>query len=66
MDEGGIVIIQLIFRIVGAFVCANKAKNLNRNSGGWGFFGFVLPIVAMIWIHCLKPVTTWDNNIDIK
>lgn len=64
MDETT-VIIQLILRIVGTVVCVNKASSLNRSTGGWGFFGFVMPIVAMIWIHCMKPVMTWDVNVDI-
>jgi hypothetical protein len=46
-------------------VCSNKAKELNRSSGGWGFFGFVSPIIAMIWINCLKPITIWDTNTDV-
>jgi len=66
MDEGVIIIIQLVLRIVGAVVCVNKAKSLNRSTGGWGFFGFVSPILAMIWIQFMKPVTTWDKNVDIN
>ena len=66
MEPGVFVIIQLILRFVGIFVCSNKAKELNRSSGGWGFFGFVSPIIAMIWIHCLKPVTIWEQNSSIK
>ena len=66
MEPGIFVIIQLILRFVGIFVCSNKAKELNRSSGGWGFFGFVSPIIAMIWIHCLKPVTIWEQNSSIK
>ncbi|WP_264520949.1 hypothetical protein [Flavobacterium sp. N1994] len=62
MEPGALLIIQLILRIVGAVVCSSKAKELNRDSGGWGFFGFMLPIVAMIWINCLKPITNWDKN----
>lgn len=65
MDEG-IVIFQLILRIVGTLVCVNKAKNLNRSTGGWGFFGFVSPIIGMIWIHFMKPVTDWDTNIEVN
>jgi hypothetical protein len=63
MDEGLVVIIQLILRVVGVAVCVNKAKELNRSSGGWGVFGFISPILAMIWIHFMKPVTTWDENV---
>ena len=60
--EGGIVLIIFILRIIGIFVCSSKAKELNRSSVGWGFFGFISPIIAMIWIHCLKPITIWDKN----
>tara|TARA_R110002050_G_scaffold204522_4_gene340185 strand:- start:112025 stop:112231 length:207 start_codon:yes stop_codon:yes gene_type:complete len=65
MDEGVVIIIQLILRVVGIIVCVNKAKDLNRSQGGWGFFGFVSPILAMIWIHFMKPVMTWDENVNI-
>ncbi len=65
MDEGVVVIIQLVLRIVGTVVCVNKAKELNRSTGGWGFFGFVSPILAMIWIHFMKPVMKWDENVNI-
>ncbi|WP_452230063.1 hypothetical protein [Lacinutrix sp. MEBiC02404] len=65
MDGGAIVIIQLTLRIVGTLVCSNKAKELNRSTGGWGFFGFVMPIIAMIWIHCMKPIMQWDENVNI-
>ncbi|RCW91316.1 hypothetical protein [Winogradskyella arenosi] len=64
--EGAVVIIQLGLRVVGMIVCANKATELNRSSGGWGFFGFVSPIIAMIWIHCMKPITLWDENVDLN
>jgi hypothetical protein len=64
MEPGVLLIIQLILRVIGIFVCSSKAKELNRNSGGWGFFGFVSPIIAMIWINCLKPITIWDTNTD--
>lgn len=62
MEPGVLVIIQLILRVVGVAVCSNKAKELNRSTGGWGFFGFVSPIIAMIWINCLKPITNWVKN----
>lgn len=65
MEEGGVIIFQLVLRIIGAVVCSNRAKDLNRSTSGWGFFGFVLPIIAMIWIYCLKPKMEWDNNVDI-
>ena len=65
MEPGVFVIIQLVLRIIGIFVCSSKAKELNRSSGGWGFFGFISPIIAMIWINCLKPIMIWDENSEI-
>ncbi len=59
-------LLSLGLRITGILVCVGKANKLNRNSTGWGFFGFFFPIVAMIWIHCLKPVISWDKNVDLK
>ena len=38
---GGLLIVQLILRIVCMVACSTKAKALNRNSVGWGFLGFV-------------------------
>jgi hypothetical protein len=68
MEDGRAIfmIFGLILRIVGAAVCANKAKELNRSTGGWGFFGFISPIIAMIWIQFMKPVMLWDSNVEIK
>ena len=66
MDDGAVVIIQLVLRIVGLFVCVNKAGELNRSTGGWGFFAFVSPILAMIWIHFMKPIIKWDENVNIN
>ena len=60
--DGLVAILILGIRIIGIFVCVNKAKELNRSTGGWGFFGFVSPILAMIWIQFMKPVTSWKNN----
>jgi len=65
-SEPGLLIFLLILRIVGAVVCSNKAKELNRSTGGWGFFGFIMPIVAMIWVHCIKPKVVWDSNIETQ
>lgn len=56
------LIFSLILRMVGAGVCSSKAKDLNRSVGGWGFFGFFMPIVAMIWINCLKPNVDWERK----
>lgn len=63
--EPGVIIFQLALRIVGVLVCVNKAKKLNRNEGGWGVFGFVSPILAMIWIQFMKPIMIWDESINM-
>ena len=62
MEPGVLLIIQLVLRIVGVVVCSSKAKELNRSWGSWGFFGFIFPIIAMIWINCLKPIMIWDKS----
>jgi hypothetical protein len=59
---GGLLIVQLILRIVCMVACSNKAKALNRNSVGWGFLGFVFIFIPVIWIYCLKPITNWEKN----
>lgn len=64
--DGGIVIVVLVLRVVGIVVCSKKAKELNRSTGGWGFFGFISPILAMIWIQFMKPITLWDTNVDVN
>lgn len=64
--EPVILIFTLLLRIVGAVVCVNKAKELNRSTGGWGFFGFFLPVIAMIWVHCIKPKVVWDSNVETQ
>lgn len=60
------MILGFVLRIVGVFVCSNKAKELNRSSGSWGFFGFISPIIAMIWIHFKKPIMVWDSNVNLN
>ena len=64
-DDGSaaiFLVFSLILRIVGLLVCINKAKELNRSTGGWGVFGFLMPIVAMIWVSCLKPNVEWEKE----
>jgi hypothetical protein len=60
------LIFMMILRLVGIIVCVNKAKELNRSQTGWGFFGFFMPIVAMIWVHNIKPKVRWENQSDIS
>ncbi|WP_417334645.1 hypothetical protein [Halarcobacter sp.] len=59
-DRGVLAIVFLCLRVLGIFVCASKAKELNRNQVGWGIFGFAMPIIAMIWIQFMKPVIKWE------
>ena len=66
MEPGIVLIVQLVLRIIGVVVCSNKAKELNRSTGGWGFFGFISPIIAMIWIQFMKPIMVWDRNLDLN
>jgi len=64
--EALVPILLLGLRVLGVIVCVNKAKELNRSTGGWGFFGFISPILAMIWIQFMKPVMVWDKDVDIN
>jgi hypothetical protein len=66
MTPGVIFIIQLILRVLAVNVCLNRAKKLNRSTARWAFFGFVFPIIAMIWIQFMKPVLIWETNLNIN
>jgi hypothetical protein len=59
----------VLIRLFGMFGCATKAEELNRSVGGWGFLGFMMPIVSMIIVYCLKPKIKWHegkNNKEIE
>lgn len=56
----------LCLRIIGSVYCSNKASSLNRSSGGWGLFGFLSPILAIIWIQFMKPVIVWTKETNNK
>ena len=65
MDEGSYAVLQVILfaaRIGITIYCVNKAGQLNRSKGGWGVFGFFLPIIALIWIQFMKPKMVWDDQ----
>jgi hypothetical protein len=64
--ESIIPFLLLGVKIIGIFVCSARARALNRSANGWGAFGFVSPIIAMIWIYCLKPITKWEENEKIS
>jgi hypothetical protein len=59
-------IIGLVIRIVGVSVCSKKAKELNRSPELWGFFGFLTPILAMIWIQFKKPILKFEEHSDLN
>lgn len=54
-QNNGLLLLSFAFRVIGAIVCYSQAKSLNREAGGWSVFGFFFPLIAMIWIFCLKP-----------
>jgi len=63
-DKTMFIILGLALRILGVVVCTSKAKELNRSTGSWGFFGFLFPVIAMISIQFMKPITNWESNVD--
>ena len=65
MESQGMEVLGIIFFIVRIGItlyCTDKAGELNRSKGGWGFFGFMLPIIALIWIQFMKPKFEWDEQ----
>jgi hypothetical protein len=46
----------LVIRIIILAYCVERAKELNRDQLGWGVLGFILPLIAAIWIKVLKPL----------
>jgi hypothetical protein len=65
-EEYGLLYLFLItLRIIITIYCVNRARKLNRNIWGWGIFGFILPLVALIWIQFMKPRLLWYKNPDL-
>lgn len=64
-DQRTQMILMILLRVFGTVVCVIKAKKINRSEAGWGLFGFVFPIVAMIWIQFMKPIMVWNSNINL-
>jgi hypothetical protein len=61
-----LVLLLLVLRVIGIYVCTKKAKDLNRSQGRWGFFAFVVPIIAIIWIYCMTPLIIWNKNVSLE
>jgi hypothetical protein len=59
-------IIMLAVRIAITVYCVNRAKQLNRSQGGWGLFGFFMPIIALIWIQFMKPKMRWESDLPVN
>lgn len=55
--------IFIALRGIGPIVCAMEADKKNRSAGLWGFFGFLFPVIAMICIFSLSPLTKWKKEI---
>lgn len=51
-----------VIRIGAMIYCVNRAGSLNRSEFGWGIFAFVFPIIALIAIHLVKPITLWEEE----
>lgn len=60
----GLSLVLFIVRIGITIYCINRAGTLNRSKGGWGCFGFFLPLLAFIWISLMKPKRVWENNTE--
>ncbi len=54
--------IFIALRGIGPLVCAMQAEKKNRSIGLWAFMGFLFPIIAMICIFSLSPVTKWKKE----
>jgi len=46
-----------IISIVVSIYCVKKAEKLNRSRFGWALFGFCLPLIAIIVMQFMKPLT---------
>ena len=62
MEYAVLQLFLLAIRIFITIYCVKRAGELNRSKGGWGIFGFFLPILAIIWIQFMKPKRLWDSE----
>lgn len=46
----------LVIRIFAVIQCVKVAERQNRNKGGWGFFAFFMPSIALIIIGLLRKL----------
>ena len=52
----------LLLRLGAPIYCGIRAERLNRSVGGWAILGLFLPIISMIIISCLSPLTKWHPD----
>lgn len=56
------LLLILALRLGGPIYCGLKAERLNRNVAGWAIIGLFFPIISMIVISCLNPLTNWHSD----
>ena len=56
------VFIWLLLRCVGPIYCGMRADSLNRTPWVWAVLGFLFPIISIISISALSPVTKWSQE----
>jgi hypothetical protein len=54
--------IFIALRGIGPLVCATQAEKKNRSAARWGVFGFLFPIIAMICVYSVSPITKWKKE----
>ena len=54
MDDGGVLVFQLVIGLVLGFVAAAIASNKGRSGVGWFFGGFFLGLIGVIIVACLS------------
>jgi len=52
----------LVLRLGGPIYCGLRADKLNRNVPGWAIIGLIFPIISIIIISCLSPLTKWHAD----
>ena len=60
------ILFLLAIRIGITVYCIKRAGVLNRDKTTWGVFGFLVPLLAIIWISFLKPKNFGYINTDKK
>ncbi len=49
-----------------SYWCSNIARDLNRDTGGWGIFGFFFPSIALIIISIQKKIIYKNNYFNMS